>query len=88
MCYRVPSHTSPGKKYFVDATGNAGAMFCECPNFRIECQANLDAGCPPFARRGKSDTPTLCIHCEDLIFHFTAGLFVAMARSETQPPSK
>ncbi len=88
MVYLVASHTKPGKKYLVDATGNQGAMFCACPNFRIECQANLDAGCPPFARRSETDTPTLCIHCEDLIFYFARELFREMALSETQPPKK
>lgn len=85
MVYRVPSHTQPGRTYLVDATANNGAMHCACPNFRAECQPNLDAGHSPFVRRGTTPHPTLCIHCVDLIFYFTRELFREMALSETQP---
>jgi hypothetical protein len=80
MVWLVPSRTKPNVSYRVDATGNNGAMWCACPDFRIRRQKNIDAGLPPLVPRS-----TICHHCEDLIFHFCRLLFADMARSESQP---
>ena len=95
MCWYVPSHSKPGKRYIVDATANMGAMFCHCPDFRARMQPNIDAGLPVLtprhraAKRPDGETAaTICQHCEDLILYFCRETFRAMAESEMTPPEK
>lgn len=91
MVYWVPSRTTPGRNYRVDATANAGAMHCSCPSFARTCQPNLDRGVQKFTRRErdeKSGAETLCVHCEDLIFYFCRELYGDMAKSEMKAPPK
>lgn len=79
MVFLVPSDRNPRIKYRVDALGNNGRMWCQCPNFGIRKQPALDRGEPAFTEA------TLCKHCVKVIFYFVGDLFATMAASECSP---